>query len=132
MIGVVHLFCELKCVYIYLQGLLLLFGGVFGYDNTESALWIVNPGKEPVQKYDELTDLLLKRNFSKGDNHMVCVMVKHAHLECCRSVFAASLIRRKSKDWLAWKQDNVSERSDMSGHDLVGFTTAYAISVYHY
>jgi hypothetical protein len=36
--------------------LLLLFGGVFGYDNTESALWIVNPGKEQVQKYDELTD----------------------------------------------------------------------------
>jgi hypothetical protein len=35
---------------------------------------------------------------------------------------------------LAWKQYNVSERSDMSGHDLmlVGFTTAYAISVYHY
>ena len=28
-------------------------------------------------------------------------------------------LRRKSKDWLAWNQNNVSERSDMSTHGLV-------------
>ena len=28
-------------------------------------------------------------------------------------------LRRKSKDWLAWYQNNVSERSDMSTHRLL-------------
>jgi hypothetical protein len=40
---------------------------------------------------------------------------------CCFSAKHAAL-RRKSKDWLAWNQDNVSEWGDMSIHrhvDLV-------------
>jgi hypothetical protein len=39
------------------------------------------------------------------------------------SVLASSAkhvaLRRKSKDWLAWKQDNVSECDDMSIHGLL-------------
>ena len=37
---------------------------------------------------------------------------------CCFSAKHAAL-RRKSKDWLAWNQDNVSEWSDMSIHRLL-------------
>ena len=37
---------------------------------------------------------------------------------CCFSAKQAAL-RRKSKDWLARNQDNVSERSDMSTHRLL-------------
>jgi len=37
---------------------------------------------------------------------------------CCFSAKHAAL-RRKSKDWLAWNQDNVSEWSDMSTHGLL-------------
>ena len=34
---------------------------------------------------------------------------------CCFSAKHAAL-RRKSKDWLAWNQDNVSKWGDMSMH----------------
>jgi hypothetical protein len=37
---------------------------------------------------------------------------------CCFSAKHAA-IRRKSKDWLAWNQDNVSEWNDMSTRGLV-------------
>jgi hypothetical protein len=37
---------------------------------------------------------------------------------CCFSVKHAAL-RRKSKDWLAWDQDNVSEWGDMSIRGLL-------------
>ena len=37
---------------------------------------------------------------------------------CCFSVKHAAL-RRKSIDWLAWNQNNVSEWSDMSTHGLL-------------
>jgi hypothetical protein len=37
---------------------------------------------------------------------------------CCFSAKHAAL-RRKSKDWLAWNQNNVSEWSDMSIRVLV-------------
>jgi hypothetical protein len=59
---------------------------------------------------------------------------------CCFSAKHATL-RRKSKDWLAWNQNNVSKWSDMfiddrggQGHDrmVVGFTTTCAISAYHH
>jgi hypothetical protein len=37
---------------------------------------------------------------------------------CCFSAKHATL-RRKSKDWLAWNQNNVSEWSDMSTRGLL-------------
>jgi hypothetical protein len=37
---------------------------------------------------------------------------------CCFSAKHAAL-RRKSKDWLAWNQANVSEWGDMSIHGLL-------------
>ena len=37
---------------------------------------------------------------------------------CCLSAKHAAL-RRKSRDWLAWNQDNVFEWSDMSTHGLL-------------
>jgi hypothetical protein len=37
---------------------------------------------------------------------------------CCFSAKHAAL-RRKSKDWLAWNQDNVSKWVDMSIHGLL-------------
>ena len=37
---------------------------------------------------------------------------------CCFSTKHAAL-RRKSKDWLVWNQDNVSEWSDMSTRRLL-------------
>jgi hypothetical protein len=37
---------------------------------------------------------------------------------CCFSAKHAAL-RRKSKDWLAWNQNNVSKWSDMSTHGLL-------------
>jgi hypothetical protein len=37
---------------------------------------------------------------------------------CCFSA-KHKAFRRKSKDWLAWNQDNVSEWSDMSIHRLL-------------
>ena len=37
---------------------------------------------------------------------------------CCFSTKRTAL-RRKSKDWLAWNQDNVSESGDMSIHRLL-------------
>ena len=37
---------------------------------------------------------------------------------CCFSTKHAAL-RRKSKDWLAWNQDNVSEWGNMSVRELV-------------
>jgi hypothetical protein len=37
---------------------------------------------------------------------------------CCSSGKHAAL-RRKSKDWLAWNQDNVSEWGDMFIHGLL-------------
>jgi hypothetical protein len=37
---------------------------------------------------------------------------------CCFSAKHAAL-RRKSKDWLAWNRDNVSEWGDMSIHGLL-------------
>jgi hypothetical protein len=37
---------------------------------------------------------------------------------CCFSAKHAAL-RRKSKDWLAWNQNNVSEWSDMSTRKLL-------------
>ena len=36
---------------------------------------------------------------------------------CCFSTKHAAL-RRKSKDWLVWNEDNVSEWGDMSIHEL--------------
>jgi hypothetical protein len=36
---------------------------------------------------------------------------------CCFSAKHATL-RRKSKDWLVWNEDNVSEWGDMSIHKL--------------
>jgi hypothetical protein len=37
---------------------------------------------------------------------------------CCFSTKQAAL-RRKSKDWMAWNQNNVSEWNDMSTHRLL-------------
>ena len=37
---------------------------------------------------------------------------------CCFSAKHAAL-RKKSRDWLAWNQNNVSEWSDMSTHGLL-------------
>ena len=37
---------------------------------------------------------------------------------CCFSAKHAAL-RRKSKDWLTWNQNNVSEWGDMSTHRLL-------------
>jgi hypothetical protein len=37
-------------------------------------------------------------------------------------------LRKKSKDWLAWNQNNVSERSDMSTHGLL-FQCASTIQI---
>ena len=44
---------------------------------------------------------------------------------CCFSVKHAAL-RRKSKDWLAWDQDNVSEWGDMS---IRGLLFQWAITI---
>jgi hypothetical protein len=46
---------------------------------------------------------------------------------CCFSAKQASL-RRKSKDWLAWNQDNVSEWGDMSIRGLL-FQLASTIKI---
>jgi hypothetical protein len=46
---------------------------------------------------------------------------------CCFSAKQASL-RRKSKDWLAWNRDNVSEWGDMSIHRLL-FQLASTIKI---
>jgi hypothetical protein len=46
---------------------------------------------------------------------------------CCFSTKHTAL-RSKSKDWLAWNQDNVSEWSDMSTHKLF-FQLASTINI---
>ena len=38
---------------------------------------------------------------------------------CCFSAIKHAALRRKSKDCLAWNQDNVSEWGDMSIHGLL-------------
>jgi hypothetical protein len=48
---------------------------------------------------------------------------------CCFSVKYAAL-RRKSKDWLAWNQNNVSECRDKSYHRLL-FQWASTIKTQH-
>ena len=47
----------------------------------------------------------VKPRSGQTKDHKICI--------CCFSAEQAAL-RSKSKDWLAWKQNNVSEWSDMS------------------
>ena len=42
---------------------------------------------------------------------------KDYEIDNCSFSAKHAVLRRESKDWLAWHQDNVSEWSDMSNHD---------------
>jgi hypothetical protein len=74
-------------------------------------------------------------NFQWDDDEVRFVLDQHAELEdykigiCCFSARYAAL-RRKSKDWLARNQNNVSEWSDMSICGLNGYLRLKVFFVY--
>ena len=59
---------------------------------------------------------------------IICIGNKYGLSICCVSAKHAAL-RRKSKDWLARNQDNVSEWSDMSTRRLVSVSSTIKIQL---
>ena len=62
--------------------------------------------------------MLVSSSTDRGFEHRSGQTKNNAIGICCFSAKHAAL-RRKSKDWLARNQDNVSEWSDMSNHGLL-------------
>ena len=63
-----------------------------------------------VMVYSSMVDCWFESQLSQSKDYKIGI--------CCFSAKDAAL-RKKSKDWLAWKQDNLSEWSDMSTHRLL-------------
>ena len=66
---------------------------------------------------DVMVDVLASITVDRGFEHQSDQTKDYNNSICCFSANHAAL-RRKSKDWLARNQDNVSEWGDMSIHKL--------------